>query len=83
ATPEFERRRPAQSSERSALLLAGDYTDTGWPATMEGAVRSGALAAAAVVGKPRDWALARQSRPSWLASLLGGEGLRRSLALTR
>ena len=27
------------------LLLAGDWTDTGWPATMEGAVRSGASAA--------------------------------------
>jgi squalene-associated FAD-dependent desaturase len=31
------------------LLLAGDHTDTGWPATMEGAVRSGEAAARAVV----------------------------------
>ena len=30
------------------LFLAGDYTKTGWPATMEGAVRSGYLAAQAV-----------------------------------
>jgi zeta-carotene desaturase len=30
------------------LYLAGDYTQTGWPATMEGAVRSGYLAAEAV-----------------------------------
>lgn len=30
------------------LLLAGDWTDTGWPATMEGACRSGYAAAAAV-----------------------------------
>jgi len=30
------------------LILAGDYTQTGWPATMEGAVRSGYLAAEAV-----------------------------------
>ena len=30
------------------LFLAGDYTATGWPATMEGAVRSGYLAAEAV-----------------------------------
>jgi len=27
------------------IFIAGDWTDTGWPATMEGAVRSGALAA--------------------------------------
>ncbi len=33
------------------LYLAGDYTKTGWPATMEGAVRSGYLAAEAVLGE--------------------------------
>jgi len=32
------------------LFLAGDWCDTGWPATMEGAVRSGYAAAAAAVG---------------------------------
>jgi zeta-carotene desaturase len=32
------------------LYLAGDWTDTGWPATMEGAVRSGYAAAAALTG---------------------------------
>ena len=31
------------------LFLAGDWTATGWPATMEGAVRSGYLAAEAVL----------------------------------
>jgi monoamine oxidase len=31
------------------VLLAGAWTATGWPATMEGAVRSGTAAAAAVV----------------------------------
>ncbi|MXX18136.1 MAG: hypothetical protein F4Z48_01425, partial [Dehalococcoidia bacterium] len=30
------------------FFLAGSYTDTGWPATMESAVRSGLAAAAAV-----------------------------------
>jgi uncharacterized protein with NAD-binding domain and iron-sulfur cluster len=38
------------------MYLAGDWTDTGWPATMEGAVRSGYLAAEAVLrtaGTPR------------------------------
>ena len=33
------------------LFLAGDYTKTDWPATMEGAVRSGYLAAEAVSGE--------------------------------
>lgn len=33
------------------LFLAGDWTDVGWPATMEGAARSGYLAAAACTGK--------------------------------
>jgi uncharacterized protein with NAD-binding domain and iron-sulfur cluster len=32
------------------LFLAGDWTDTGWPATMESAVRSGLLAAREVMG---------------------------------
>jgi len=38
------------------MFLAGDWTNTGWPATMEGAVRSGYLAAEAVLrdaGTPR------------------------------
>lgn len=33
------------------LFLAGDFTNTGWPSTMEGAVRSGLLAAAAVTAR--------------------------------
>lgn len=37
--------RPDQATRWSNLFLAGDYTKTGWPATMEGAVRSGYLAA--------------------------------------
>jgi len=37
--------RPSQRSPISNLFLAGDWTDTGWPATMESAVRSGRLAA--------------------------------------
>jgi zeta-carotene desaturase len=40
--------RPGASTRFSNLFLAGDWTDTGWPATMEGAVRSGYTAAAAV-----------------------------------
>lgn len=36
------------------LFLAGDWCATGWPATMEGAVRSGYLASAAVCGRSGD-----------------------------
>jgi uncharacterized protein with NAD-binding domain and iron-sulfur cluster len=32
------------------LFLAGDWTDTGWPSTMEGAVRSGLEAARHLIG---------------------------------
>ena len=41
-------RRPAARTALPALALAGAWTDTGWPATMEGAVRSGRTAAAVV-----------------------------------
>ncbi len=37
--------RPPQRTPITNLALAGDWTDTGWPATMEGAVRSGRQAA--------------------------------------
>ena len=49
ATPAFEAARPVPGSCVDGVFLAGDYTSTGWPATMEGAVRSGIAAAAAVV----------------------------------
>ncbi|HEY2195705.1 MAG TPA: hydroxysqualene dehydroxylase HpnE [Actinomycetospora sp.] len=44
--------RPAARTALTALALAGAWTDTGWPATMEGAVRSGEDAAAVVTGGP-------------------------------
>jgi squalene-associated FAD-dependent desaturase len=43
--PGSERFRPAQQTAISNLQLAGDWTQTGWPSTMEGAVRSGYMAA--------------------------------------
>jgi squalene-associated FAD-dependent desaturase len=49
-TPGQDARRPAARSPWAGLYLAGDWTDTGWPATMEGAARSGFLAAEAVTG---------------------------------
>jgi phytoene dehydrogenase-like protein len=45
ARPGADSARPAQQSPIANLQLAGDWTRTGWPATMEGAVRSGYLAA--------------------------------------
>jgi squalene-associated FAD-dependent desaturase len=45
AVPGVDAWRPPQTSPLENLLLAGDWTATGWPATMEGAVRSGYLAA--------------------------------------
>jgi len=47
--PGIDRWRPQQKSPINKMFLAGDWTDTGWPATMEGAVRSGYLAAEAVL----------------------------------
>jgi squalene-associated FAD-dependent desaturase len=43
------RRRPGARGPVDGVWLAGDWTDTGWPATMEGAVRSGEEAAAAAL----------------------------------
>jgi zeta-carotene desaturase len=54
--PGVDRWRPKQQTLVRKLFLAGDWTDTGWPATMESAVRSGYLAAEAVLradGTPR------------------------------
>ncbi len=47
ATPEAERRRPGPATHLENLVLAGDWTDTGLPATIEGAIRSGVNAACA------------------------------------
>lgn len=46
--PGLEARRPPAETVVRNLFLAGDWTRSGWPATMEGAVRSGYLAAEAV-----------------------------------
>jgi squalene-associated FAD-dependent desaturase len=54
-TPESERLRPGARTPIANLFLAGDWVRTGWPATMEGAVRGGYLAAEAVLatdGRP-------------------------------
>ncbi len=49
-TPGLDQYRPAQKTQWPGLFLAGDWTRTEWPSTMEGAVRSGRLAAGTLVG---------------------------------
>ena len=48
AKPGLEKVRPLSRTRLTNFFLAGDWTRSGWPATMEGAVRSGYLAAEAV-----------------------------------
>jgi squalene-associated FAD-dependent desaturase len=53
--PGIDALRPAQRTPVEGLFLAGDWTATGWPATMEGAVRSGYRAAEGILedlGRP-------------------------------
>ena len=47
--PGLESLRPGASTALPNVFLAGDWTATGWPATMEGAVRSGYRAAEALL----------------------------------
>jgi uncharacterized protein with NAD-binding domain and iron-sulfur cluster len=47
--PGIDAHRPPPVTVWPRVFLAGDFTATGWPATMEGAVRSGYLAAEALM----------------------------------
>jgi hydroxysqualene dehydroxylase len=51
ATPAQVARRPKTRAGWDNLVLAGDWTDTGLPATIEGAIRSGFAAAAALASQ--------------------------------
>lgn len=53
ASPGLIRWRPGPETRYPNVFLAGDWTATGWPATMEGAVRSGYLAARAITNAIR------------------------------
>jgi len=77
--PGMEHLRPSQAPPAGGianLFLAGDYTQTGWPATMEGAIRGGYLAAEAVLnatGHPRRF-LVPDLPSQWPMRLLGRAG---------
>ena len=51
--PGIDAHRPIAATAWPRVFLAGDWTATGWPATMEGAVRSGYLAAQALARTAR------------------------------
>ncbi len=51
ASPQAEKLRLPTRTAQPNVFLAGDWTKSGWPATMEGAVRSGYLAAEAISGR--------------------------------
>jgi len=56
--------RPGNTTAIANMFLAGDYTQSGWPATMEGAVRSGYLASRAAVLYMNENNLAQRTSPS-------------------
>jgi len=69
--PGIDQIRPMQAPPPDGiqnLYLAGDYTQTGWPSTMEGAVRSGYLAAGALLNE-RARFLIPDLPPEWPARL--------------
>jgi zeta-carotene desaturase len=76
-TPGIDRLRPPQAPPPAGvqhLYLAGDYTQTHWPATMEGAVRSGYLAAEAAASRLLDRSpkfLVDDLPTQWPARLMG------------
>lgn len=72
AKPGLSQIRPLQRTGVPGLFLAGDWTATGWPSTMEGAVRSGYLAAEELlVNLGRSQRIVPAGLPrSWLARLL-------------
>ena len=51
SVPGAAEHRPPQVTPIPNLFLAGEWTDTGWPSTMEGAVRSGVFAAEALAAR--------------------------------
>jgi zeta-carotene desaturase len=76
--PGVDHWRPQQQTSIRCLFLAGDWTATGWPATMESAVRSGYLAAEAVLrdgGTPRKFLQPDLAPDGFIAMWLGKRGI--------
>ncbi len=72
-SPGIDASRPTSGSPWPNCFLAGDWTATGWPSTMESAARSGHLAAEAVcrgIGEPRTF-LEPDLKPRGLMRLVG------------
>ncbi|MDE1162213.1 MAG: hydroxysqualene dehydroxylase HpnE [Acidobacteriaceae bacterium] len=65
-TPGLDVIRPASNVAGDDLYLAGDWTASGWPSTMEGGIRSGRLAATSILGRST---LAPELKPDGLARL--------------
>lgn len=76
--PGVERHRPTTThpADDRGIILAGSYVRTGWPCTMEGATRSGEMAAAAALGKPMHAFIQPPLMPAMLSRILGGPSLR-------
>lgn len=69
--PGIDEQRPKSETAWPRVFLAGDWTATGWPATMEGAVRSGYLSAEALAR------FAGTKNPNFLVPDLAARGLMR------
>jgi len=72
AAPGVRAARPSARTNLPGLVLAGSWTDTGWPASMEGAVRSGHAAARELLAAPRSAAWSRAPGPDGVAQLSEG-----------
>jgi len=68
-TPQARTLRPGPVTA-SGVILAGCYVHTGWPSTMEGAVRSGEMAAAVACGLEPDAFTQPSLKPALLSALL-------------
>ncbi len=68
-TPGLDAFRPKQATPWTGLYFAGDWTATEWPSTMEGAVRSGRMAAGAVVGDTGRFMTAETPAGGWMRLL--------------
>jgi len=68
-TPGLDPSRPSQRTAWPGLYLAGDWTATDWPSTMEGAARSGRLAAGELLNNPTQF-LTPDLPPTGLSRLL-------------